>query len=94
MQLRSRLPITLVLVTLALSTGVLGRQPGNDGAVQLQLANLLFDDTRYGEALDAFRRAARSADASVSIPARVGVVISALRIGEFVEAQREAASLK
>lgn len=94
MQLRSRLPLTLLLVAVALSSVVLGRQPGTDGAVQLQLATLLFDDTRYAEALEAYRLAARSSDPSVSIPARVGVVISALRIGAFAEAQHEAASLK
>lgn len=94
MRLRSRLPMTLLLVAIGLSTAVLGRQPGTDGAVQLQLAALLFEETRYAEALEAYRRAAQSTDSSVSIPARVGVVISALRIGEFLEAQREAASLK
>lgn len=94
MRLRARRLIPLLLMTVTLSSVVLGGQPSTDGAVHLQLADLLFEDTRYGEALEAYRRAARSSDTSVSIPARVGVVISALRIGAFAEAQREAVSLK
>jgi Flp pilus assembly protein TadD/predicted aspartyl protease len=74
----------------ALAAGAQGRQSTKDADVQLQLADLLFEETRYGEALEAYRRAARAEDSSVAVAARIGLVKSALRIGEFAEAQREA----
>jgi len=61
--------------------------------VQFQIGTLLFDETRYAEALEAFRRAAESDDRTIAVPARIGMVKSALRIGEFSEAQREAQAL-
>ena len=76
-------------------SGVDGRAPVNDAELQFQLGTLLFDETRY-------RRGARRVPASpptprttaLAIQARIGVVKSALRLGEFAEAQREAATLK
>lgn len=93
MKTRLRLPFVVFTLTVALATGARGGR-GPDAAVHLQMATLLFEETRYGEALDAFRRAAESDDSSISIPARIGIVKSALLIGEFVEAQREAVALK
>ena len=81
-------------VVAALVAGVHGRSAPNDAEVQFQLGSQLFDETRYREALDAFRKATRSEDPSMAVAARIGVVKSALRIGEFTEAQREAAVLK
>ena len=66
----------------------------DDAEVQLQLANLLFDETRFEEALNAFRKAGETTDGSVAITARIGFVRTALRIGRFQEAQREALSLR
>jgi Flp pilus assembly protein TadD len=80
--------------TAALMTGVSGRTPSKDAELQFQLGTLLFEETRYREALEAFRHAADTDDRSISVPARIGLVKSALRLGEFTEAQQEATTLK
>lgn len=70
------------------------RGPGHDADVQFQLANLLYDETRFHEAREAYRLAAETDDPSLRMRARIGVVKTALLVGEFEEAEREAASLK
>ena len=71
------------------------RATSNDDAeLQLQLASLLFEETRYAEALDAYRHAIKSKDSDLALKARIGFVRTALRVGQFQEAQREAGSLK
>ncbi|MGQ0732546.1 MAG: aspartyl protease family protein [Acidobacteriota bacterium] len=65
----------------------------DDAELQLQLASLLFEETRYAEALEAFRKAVDTPDSDVALRARIGFVKAALRIGQFREAQREAAKL-
>jgi tetratricopeptide (TPR) repeat protein/predicted aspartyl protease len=66
----------------------------DDAEVQLQLANLLFDETRFEEALNAYKKAGETTDGSLGVAARIGFVRTALRIGRFQEAQREAMSLR
>ena len=66
----------------------------NDANLQFQLGTLLFEETRYREALEAFRKAVAAESKTIAVQARIGVVKSALRLGEFIEAQREAAMLK
>jgi Flp pilus assembly protein TadD/predicted aspartyl protease len=66
----------------------------DDAEVQLQLASLLFEETRYHEALEAFRKAMTSPESGLSLTARIGFVRTALRVGLFQEAQREALSLR
>lgn len=66
----------------------------DDAELQLQLANLLFEETRFTEALDAFRKAGETTDAGLALTARIGYVRTALRIGRFQEAQREASGLR
>jgi Flp pilus assembly protein TadD/predicted aspartyl protease len=66
----------------------------NDAEVQLQLASLLFAETRFAEALTAYRNAIDATDRDLALRARIGYVRTALRIGLFQDAQREAASLK
>ena len=78
----------------ALVSGVQGRADVNDANLQFQLGTLLFEETRYREALEAFRKAVHAESKNISVQARIGVVKSALRLGEFIEAQREAATLK
>ena len=90
---RPRLPLVVLVLSVALVVSARGGS-GADAAVQFQLANLLFDETRYAEALEAYRKAAESDDTTISVPARIGLVRSALRIGEFTEAQREAQALR
>jgi Flp pilus assembly protein TadD/predicted aspartyl protease len=94
MSMTPRLPFVAACVVAALAAVAPGRAGSNDSEVQFQLGTQLFDETRYREALDAFRKATRAEDPSMAVAARIGVVKSALRIGEFSEAQREAAVLK
>jgi predicted aspartyl protease len=71
------------------------RGSGDDAVVQLQLASLLYEETRFDEARDAYRRAAVAADdPALRLRGRIGVVKTALLLGEFEEAQREAAAMR
>jgi predicted aspartyl protease len=91
---RPRLALSVLAVSLAMVSGVQGRSDVNDANLQFQLGTLLFDETRYREALEAFRKAVNAESKSVAVQARIGVVKSSLRLGEFLEAQKEAATLK
>lgn len=91
--IRPRLALIAVVAMTAAVLGAQGRE-ANDAGLQYQLGSLLFDETRYREALDAFHKAVNTDNKSLSIQARIGVVKSALRLGEFVEAQKEATTLK
>ena len=93
MPFRPRVALVAVVVLTALVTGVQGRDV-NDASLQFQLGTLLFEETRYREALDAFRKAVGADSKSLAVQARIGVVKSALRLGEFIEAQKEANTLK
>ena len=55
----------------------------DDAELQLQLANLLFEETRFAEALEAFKKAGDTSDESLALTARIGFVRTALRIGLF-----------
>src|SRR5258706_3741917 len=65
-----------------------------DAELQFQLGNLLSDETRYREALDAFDKAIHTDDPSLMLRAREGKVKTALRIAEFDLAQKEAELLR
>ncbi len=93
MPTRPRLALVAAVLLVALVSGVHGRDV-NDASLQFQLGTLLFEETRYREALEAFRKAIGADSKSISIQARIGVVKSALRLGEFIEAQHEATRLK
>lgn len=95
MFIRPRKALVAAAVFAALVSGVSGRAPGgDDAALQFQLGTLLFEETRYREALEAFRKAVNADSKSMAVQARIGVVKSALRLGEFLEAQKEAHTLK
>ncbi len=94
MPIRPRMALVAAAVLAALVSGVQGRGPGDDAALQFQLGTLLFEETRYREALAAFRKAVTADSKSMAVKARMGVVRSALRLGEFLEAQKEAHTLK
>jgi tetratricopeptide (TPR) repeat protein len=84
-------------LTVAMGAGLLaGPLAGQsrDPELQLQLANILFEETRYREAITAYRHVLESGDAAMRVAARIGLVTSQLRIGEFVEAQRDAEVLR
>ena len=81
-------------VCVALIAAPRATSTNDDAEVQLQLASLLFDETRYAEALDAYRRAIDTKDSDLALKARIGFVRTALRVGQFQAAQREGVSLK
>ena len=94
MPFRPRMALVAAAVLAALVSGVQGRAPGDDAALQFQLGTLLFEETRYREALEAFRKAVAADNKSMAVQARIGVVKSALRLGQFLEASKEAQTLK
>ncbi len=86
--------LVVVAVCVALAVGTHGRTSSEDSELQYQLGTLLFEETRFSEALDAFRRAIETDDPSLELRSRIGIVRTALRLGDFEVAQREAASLR
>ena len=67
---------------------------GADADLQFQLGTLLFDETRYWEAMQAFDRATQTDDAALAARARKGKVRTALRVAEFGTARKEAETLR
>src|SRR5262249_29192298 len=67
--------------------------PHQTAAIQLHIGQLLFDEGRYSEALEAYQKAAAANDPGALYRARVGVVQSALRVAEFALARTEAEHL-
>ena len=66
-----------------------------DAELQYQLATVLFNETRYAEAMEAYRRVVDdAADRSLARRAKKGRIRSALRIAEFTVAREEAAELR
>jgi Flp pilus assembly protein TadD len=65
-----------------------------DADLQLQLGTLLYDETRYREALEAFTAASASDDPRLAIAARKGTVRSSLKVAEFFLARQEADLLR
>src|SRR5918998_3340191 len=88
-----RFALSAALVA-ALIAGPQATTSRDDAELQLQLASLLFDETRFHEALDAYRHAIDTKDSDLALRARIGFVRTALRIGQFQDAQREGASLR
>src|SRR6476619_3119757 len=62
--------------------------------LQFQLGNLLTEETRFREALDAYDRALQTDDRDLQVRARAGKVKTALRIAEFDLAQKEGELLR
>ena len=71
-----------------------GEISNTDAELQFQLANLLFDETRYWEALQAFERASEAPDPALALRALKGKVRTELRVAEFVRARTDAEKLK
>ncbi len=92
-----RMVVRWVLVAamcVAVGLAVEARSGAADAELQFQLGSLLYEETRFDEARDAFRRAAQTDDPALKMRARIGVVKTALLVGEFEDAQQEAAGLK
>jgi Flp pilus assembly protein TadD/predicted aspartyl protease len=69
--------------------------PTHDDDLQFQIGMVYFDDTRYYEAMDAFRRAQKATrDPDLAFRARKARVQSALRVAEFTTAYEEAQLLR
>jgi predicted aspartyl protease/Flp pilus assembly protein TadD len=65
-----------------------------DAELQYQLGNLLFEDTRYQDALAAYDKATKSTDRRLALRARKGKIRTALVVAEFALAREEAAQLR
>jgi predicted aspartyl protease len=89
---RRLFPIAALLA--ALIAGPQARTATDDAELQLQLAGLLLEETRFAEALEAYRHALQTKDTDLALRGRIGFVRTALRIGLFQDAQREAAFLR
>lgn len=94
MAISPRLRLSVAVLLLGAAVTLAARAPAPDAGVQFQLATLLFEESRYREALDAYRKAVVTEDKALAVAARIGLVKCALRLAEFAEAQREAATLK
>jgi predicted aspartyl protease len=88
----------LVLCATALAAGTLvihaDDKVAGDAELQFQLGNLLTEETRFREALDAYNRALATDDHDLQVRARAGKVKTALRIAEFDLAQKEGELLR
>jgi Flp pilus assembly protein TadD len=69
--------------------------PNHDADLQYQLATVLYDETRYTEAMEAFRRASTATtDPAMALRSRKGRIRSAIRVAEFTTAYKEAEALR
>ena len=75
------------------AVAILSAQSPADLAEQLSRASALHKDGRYADALKSFVAAAQSPEESVANDARKGIVLSALRVGEFTLARQTASTL-
>jgi Flp pilus assembly protein TadD len=91
-----RLTVTLAAVAAACTLGLRAQAPlsNSDAELQFQLANLLLEENRYDEALEAYERAARADDRDLAQRARKGKVRTSLRVAEFTVAMSEAEALR
>ena len=94
-----RWTLRLVLCAAALVAGTLvihadDKITSGNAELQFQLGNLLTEETRFREALEAYNRALRTEDHDLQVRARAGKVKTALRIAEFDLAQKEGELLR
>jgi Flp pilus assembly protein TadD len=89
-----RFGVTIVVVLASVLAVRARASVGADADVQFQVATLLFDETRYWEALQAFEFATQAEDAALAIRARKGKIRTALRVAEFGMARKEAETLR
>src|SRR5262245_133687 len=58
--------------------------------IQLQLANLLFSDGRYGDAFDTYEQIKATDDTRIRRGALSGAILTSLRLAEYGHAQADA----
>ena len=75
------------------AVAVLSAQSPTDLTEQFRRAASFYKDGRYSDALKSFVRASESPDTAVALGARKGIVLAALRVGEFTLARRTASVL-
>jgi len=92
--MRWTLRFALCAATVAAASLVIRAADTADAELQFQLGNLLSDETRFREALDAYDKAIQTDDHDLQVRARAGKVKTALRIAEFDLAQTEGELLK
>ncbi len=85
--------VVLVATMAAAVTIGAATQEAADPAASYQLANTLYSEGRYREALGAYEAALRTDDAPLALRARKGKVQASLRVADFDVARREAAIL-
>jgi len=95
----TRRTLRLVLCAAALAAGTLvihadDKITSGNAELQFQLGNLLTEETRFREALEAYNRALLTDDHDLQVRARAGKVKTALRIAEFDLAQKEGELLR
>ncbi|HEY6506581.1 MAG TPA: aspartyl protease family protein [Vicinamibacterales bacterium] len=83
----------MAVVVCSFATTADERASSLEGELQFQLASLLYEETRYPEALLAFELAAQTDDPALALRARKGKVRSALKVAEFGLARQEAQRL-
>ena len=80
MQRGFRTPLVLAIVAAGAFAVRADVPPSAQNAqIEIQLGDQLFDEGRYGEALDAYQLASGTNDAGVANKARSGVIQAALR---------------
>lgn len=91
-----RLTLSLAAIAAACTLALRAQAPlaSSDAELQFQLANLLLEENRYGEALDAYELASRAEDADLARRARKGVVKTSLRLARFADARATAEALR
>ena len=83
--------ITVIFLTFSLSAS--DDISASDAELEFQLGSLLLQESRYEEALVAFKRASQSPDAALVSLARQGKIRVELALAEFGAAQIDAAAL-
>src|SRR5688500_12975220 len=86
--------LTAAAIVAACSLAARADVASEDAELQYQLATLLFEETRYPEAMRAYDTAAQAADPALARRARMGKVRTALRLAEFGIARQEAERLR
>lgn len=93
MSLRSGVVLGTVVVACSLALTAQETISSTDADLQYQLATLLYDETRYQDALQAFDQATRTDDRTLQVLARKGKIRTALKVAEFEPAHEEAQKL-
>ena len=92
LRLPGRTQGTIVALALLVGGTWVVRGADTDADLQLQLATLLYDETRYQEALQAFDQASQTDDPRIAVRARKGTVRSSLKVAEFGRARSNSAT--